>query len=82
MCLKAGDSLAIVGEKRSGGGKSIIFMRNLVNLIPRLYVPQKVFDKIKIDDININEFKLNSAGLRFKNIAIVSQKILRCLMIR
>ena len=63
MCLKAGDSLAIVGS--SGGGKS-----TLVNLIPRFYVPQK--GEIKIDDININEFKLNS--LR-KNIAIVSQNI-------
>ena len=63
LCLKAGDSLAIVGS--SGGGKS-----TLVNLIPRFYVPQK--GEIKIDDININEFKLNS--LR-KNIAIVSQNI-------
>lgn len=62
--LSAGDSLAIVGS--SGGGKS-----TLANLIPRFYLPNK--GEIKIDGININEFKLNF--LR-NNIAIVSQNIM------
>ena len=51
LCLKAGDSLAIMSN--SGGGKS-----TLVNLIPRYLCSSE--GEIKIDDININEFKLNS----------------------
>lgn len=59
--IKRGETIAFVGN--SGGGKTTI-----VNLIPRFYKLKK--GAIKIDDIDIKDFKLES--LR-DNIAIVLQ---------
>ena len=59
--VKRGETIAFVGN--SGGGKTTI-----VNLIPRFYKLKK--GAIKIDDIDIKDFKLES--LR-DNIAIVLQ---------
>ena len=61
LTVNKNESLAIVGN--SGGGKS-----TLVNLIPRFYDIQS--GSIKIDDIDIREFTLDS--LR-KNISMVFQ---------
>jgi subfamily B ATP-binding cassette protein MsbA len=63
ISIPKGKTIALVGE--SGSGKSTI-----VNLLARFYqVPQQ---SILIDDIDINNFELNSWR---KNICIVSQDI-------
>jgi subfamily B ATP-binding cassette protein MsbA len=63
LSLREGEHVALVGP--SGAGKT-----TLVNLIPRLYHPQR--GKIYIDDIDINKISLS---ILRSQIAIVSQDV-------
>lgn len=62
LTVNRGDIVAFVGN--SGGGKT-----TLVNLIPKLFLPQS--GSIKFDNININD--LNTRSLR-ERIGVVSQE--------
>ena len=63
LTIKRGETVALVG--RTGSGKT-----TLVNLLARFYKPSS--GKITIDEINIDEFELNSFR---SNIALVDQHV-------
>jgi len=63
LTIKSGETIALVGS--TGSGKT-----TLVNLLARFYKPSS--GKITIDEININEFELNSFR---SNISFVDQHV-------